>query len=342
MAIPQKRKRRQQGLRLLALLVGRTASVPVPQPHPQQVQRNVTAAPRTGRRRSPAGDSGKAPSREESGESGDRNPADVAYGREVPSTLSVMGRSVRAVRYETRCGTRHPIMAMTKKSPRTRYSGERVRHIPHAVRAGDQAQRTKPNRCEQPRAQARQRAQQGRNRQDDPASFSCAPKAMIMNDSKMGTLSWQSVHDHENLQQCGGPVRKNACRALSVGIPSPFSESHTVREAMLTTGPDQRRAGPEASLTEAAHYNADRWMSTAPFELRGKEAGRQMPDPRMPRGIREWETDARIWERRDESLYFGTGVNPTDTAGQRRPRADPFSTNRLFRSLRLPSWQEAR
>ena len=40
-------------------------------------------------------------------------------------------------------------------------------------------------------------------------------------------------------------AKKRMSSPLSVGIPSPFSESHTVREAMLMTGPDQRRAGPE-------------------------------------------------------------------------------------------------
>ena len=88
----QKRKGRQQGLRLLALLAGRTASVSVPQPCPQQVQRNATGnSPEQGTDDPPAGDSGKAPSREEPGESGDRNPADVAYGREVPQHFAEHG-----------------------------------------------------------------------------------------------------------------------------------------------------------------------------------------------------------------------------------------------------------
>ena len=215
MAIPQKRKRRQQGLRLLALLAGRTASVPVPQPHPQQVQRNATgSSPEQGADDPPAGDSGKAPSREESGESGDRNPADVAYGREVPQHLAE--RETLGARREIRKRrvVEHAIPHHGNDEEKAREPdilGERVRHIPHAVRAGDQAQRTQktePLRTAL-RAQARQCTQQGRNRQDDPRVLFLRAKSDDHERQQNGHAVIQSVHDHmENLQQCGGPVRK--------------------------------------------------------------------------------------------------------------------------------------
>lgn len=169
-----------------------------------------------------------------------------------PNTLPSVRRSVRAVRYENAAlwNTPYPIMAMTKKKPENQIFWENVFAtyptpyapvIRHSVRK-------KPNRCEQPfvprPASVPSRAATDRM---TPASFSCAPKATIMNDSKMGTLSYNPSTITWKI--CNSVVvrsaKKRMSSPLSVGIPSPFSESHTVREAMLMTGPDQRRAGPE-------------------------------------------------------------------------------------------------
>ena len=200
MAIPQKRKGRQQGLRLLALLAGRTASVSVPQPCPQQVQRNATGnSPEQGTDDPPAGDSGKAPSREEPGESGDRNPADVAYGREVPQHFAEHGALGAHRKIRKRRVVEHAIPHHGNDEEKAREPdilGKRVRRIPHAVRAGDQAQRTQktePLRTAL-RAQARQRTQQGRNRQDDP-------RVLFLRAKSESATAWWS-----------GP-QKNACRA---------------------------------------------------------------------------------------------------------------------------------
>ena len=170
---------------------------------------------------------------------GARNPAKAVIGIrpmspmavKSPNTLPSMERSVRTVRYENAAlwNTPYPIMAMTKKKPENQIFWENVFAayptpyapvIRHSVRK-------KPNRCEQPfvprPANVPSRAATDRM---TPASFSCAPKATIMNDSKMGTLSYNPSTITWKI--CNSVVvrsaKKRMSSPLSVGIPSPFSE----------------------------------------------------------------------------------------------------------------------